>query len=157
MRTENMRGGYARAERSPSVEAHHRVAEHHRMHNNPTVVFPTPLPPLHGSAECALTTWEDALDCDGSQPAGARTVNQSGQHPKSGQLGTADVTASTVLGALTLVVPFVELCKPGQPAPYSEFPYVALAIVAAAIVIACVTVHRHPSTGSSEGTTTSDP
>ena len=58
-----------------------------------------------------------------------------------------------VLGALTLIVPFVELFKPGQPAPYAEFPYLALAIGAAAIVIAYVTVHRHPSTGSSEGTT----
>jgi hypothetical protein len=58
-----------------------------------------------------------------------------------------------ILGALTLIVPFVELCKPGQPAPYSEFPYIALAIVAAAAVIACLTVHRHPSTGSGEGAT----
>jgi amino acid transporter len=58
-----------------------------------------------------------------------------------------------VLGALTLIVPFVELFKPGQPAPYAEFPYLALAIGAAAIVIACLTVHRHPSTGSSEGKT----
>ena len=64
--------------------------------------------------------------------------------------------AIPVLGALTLIVPFVELCKPGQPAPYSEFPYIALAIVAAATVIACVTVHRHPSTGSGEGTTLSE-
>jgi len=61
-----------------------------------------------------------------------------------------------VLGALTLIVPFVELCKPGQPAPYSEFPYIALAIVAAATVIACLVVHRHPSTGAGEGTTFSE-
>ena len=56
-------------------------------------------------------------------------------------------------GALTLVVPFVELCKPGQPAPYSEFPYIALAIAAAAAVIAFLVVRRHPSTGAGEGTT----
>ena len=56
------------------------------------------------------------------------------------------------LGALALVVPFVELCKPGQPAPYSLFPFVALAIVAVAATIACVVVHRNPSTGSGEGT-----
>jgi hypothetical protein len=61
--------------------------------------------------------------------------------------------AVPLLGALTLIVPFVELCKPGQPAPYSEFPYVALAIVALASVIALITVHRHPTTGSQEGTT----
>jgi len=56
-----------------------------------------------------------------------------------------------VLGALVLVVPFVELFKPGQPSPYSAFPYLALAILALATVIACVVVHLHPSTGSSEG------
>jgi amino acid transporter len=60
-----------------------------------------------------------------------------------------------VVGALTLVVPFVELCKPGQPAPYSWFPFVALAILAAAGVIACVRVRRHPSAGSGEGMTSS--
>jgi amino acid transporter len=57
-----------------------------------------------------------------------------------------------VLGALILIVPFVELFRPGQPAPYAEFPYVALAIGTVAVVIACITVHRHPSSGSSEGT-----
>jgi amino acid transporter len=61
--------------------------------------------------------------------------------------------AIPVVGVLTLVVPFVELCKPGQPAPYGTFPYVGLTIVLAAGAIACVVVHRHPSTGSSEGTT----
>ena len=65
--------------------------------------------------------------------------------------------AIPLIGALTLIVPFIELCKPGQPAPYSEFPYVALAIVAVATVTACVTVHRHPSTGSDEGTTSPEP
>jgi hypothetical protein len=30
--------------------------------------------------------------------------------------------AVPAMGALTLVVPFVELCKPGQPAPYNAFP-----------------------------------
>jgi amino acid transporter len=65
--------------------------------------------------------------------------------------------AIPLIGALTLIVPFIELCKPGQPAPYSEFPYVALAIVAVATVTACLTVHRHPSTGSGEGTTFPEP
>jgi amino acid transporter len=64
--------------------------------------------------------------------------------------------AIPILGALTLIVPFVELFKPGQPTPYSEFPYIALAIVAAATVIACVVVHRHPSAGAGEGTTFSE-
>jgi amino acid transporter len=55
------------------------------------------------------------------------------------------------LGSVTLIVPFVELCQPGQPAPYSAFPFVALAIGAVAAVIACVVVHRHPRTGTGEG------
>jgi len=65
--------------------------------------------------------------------------------------------ALPIMGALTLIVPFVELCKPGQPAPYSEFPYLALAIVAIAAVVAYLTVRRHPSTGSGEGRTFSAP
>ncbi len=64
--------------------------------------------------------------------------------------------AVPVLGSLTLVVPFVELCKPGQPAPYSEFPFVALVIVAAAVAIAGLVVHRHPDAGSGEGASFSE-
>jgi amino acid transporter len=60
--------------------------------------------------------------------------------------------AMPLLGALSLIVPFVELFKPGQPAPYSQFPYLALAILAAAAGIAWLTVRRNPSAGSGEGT-----
>ena len=56
-----------------------------------------------------------------------------------------------ILGSLTLLVPFIELCKPGQPAPYRGFPFVALVIGAAAAVVACVVVHRRPRTGTGEG------
>jgi hypothetical protein len=59
--------------------------------------------------------------------------------------------AIPVLGSVTLIVPFAELCQPGQPAPYSAFPFLALAIVAAATVIACLVVHRHPRAGAGEG------
>ena len=116
-------------------------------------------------------------------------MSQSEGHLKAGQLGTADVTASTVANIgpgidfsfgfgviavtagvaapLTILAatlepsrplcgvldhgPFVELCQPGQPAPYSAFPFIALAIGAVAAVIASVVVRRHPRTGSSEG------
>ncbi|MGE5407772.1 MAG: hypothetical protein ACM3NV_04090, partial [Syntrophothermus sp.] len=64
--------------------------------------------------------------------------------------------AVPVLGALTLIVPFVELFKPGQPAPYDAFPYIALAIAAVATVIACIVVYRNPSAGSGEGTAFSE-
>ena len=55
-----------------------------------------------------------------------------------------------VLGSAVLIVPFIELCKPGQPAPYSAFPYVALALVAVAAAVAAVVVHRHPTAGADE-------
>jgi amino acid transporter len=62
-----------------------------------------------------------------------------------------------VLGALALIVPFLELCKPGQPSPYDVFPYLALAIAVAATVIGVLTGRRHPSTGAGEGIPASDP
>jgi amino acid transporter len=62
-----------------------------------------------------------------------------------------------LLGALALVIPFVELLAPGQPAPYSVFPYIALALVALATAAACITVHRHPSTGANEGAALPEP
>ncbi len=74
------------------------------------------------------------------------------RHHRQSFSGLRHVVAP-VMGALMLVVPFVELCKPGQPAPYSAFPYIALAIVATAAAIAFVVVRRHPTTGSGEGTT----
>jgi amino acid transporter len=59
--------------------------------------------------------------------------------------------AVPALGAAALIVPFIELCKPGQPAPYNYFPYLALALAALAAVAAHVVVRRHPATGSGEG------
>jgi amino acid transporter len=59
--------------------------------------------------------------------------------------------AIPALGSITLIVPFVELCQPGQPSPYNAFPFIALALVAAAAVIACLIVHRHPRAGAGEG------
>ena len=56
-----------------------------------------------------------------------------------------------LLGAIALVVPFVELCRPGQPAPYNVFPYVALATVFVARVVAAVVGRRRPPTGGLSG------
>jgi amino acid transporter len=61
------------------------------------------------------------------------------------------------LGSLVLIVPFVELCEPGQPAPYNAFPFIALALLAIAAAIAWLVVHRHPSTGLGEIAVTPDP
>jgi len=46
------------------------------------------------------------------------------------------------LGAAALVVPFVSLCTPGQPAPYDTFPFVALGVVAAAFATGWVVIRR---------------
>jgi amino acid transporter len=47
------------------------------------------------------------------------------------------------LGAAALVIPFVTLCTPGQPAPYDGFPFAALAIVVIAFAAGWVVVHHH--------------
>jgi hypothetical protein len=60
------------------------------------------------------------------------------------------------LGALALVTPFIELFHPGQPVPYSVFPYLAVAILAASWPIALYVVRRNPRAGSSEGRAASE-
>jgi amino acid transporter len=60
-----------------------------------------------------------------------------------------------ILGSAVLVVPFIELCQPGQPSPYGLFPYVALGLVAVAVAVGRVVVHRHPLAGSDERAPTS--
>ena len=56
-----------------------------------------------------------------------------------------------LLGVLALVVPFAELFQPGQPVPYSVFPYASLAMVIAACVYARYVLVHNPRAGSSEG------
>lgn len=60
------------------------------------------------------------------------------------------------LGALALVIPFIELFHPGQPVPYSIFPYLSLATLIAASVLACYVVRRNPTAGESEGSALSE-
>ena len=59
--------------------------------------------------------------------------------------------AVPVVGSAVLIVPFVELCAPGQPAPYDAFPFLALALVVLAALIAWFVVRRNPSAGSVGG------
>jgi hypothetical protein len=59
--------------------------------------------------------------------------------------------AMPTLGALVLVIPFVELFHPGQPVPYSVFPYLAVALLVAAAVIGTYVVRRNPKAGAGEG------
>ena len=51
------------------------------------------------------------------------------------------------VGVGVLVVPFIELCKPGQPSPYDVFPFVALGLVAVAVATSVVVVRRNPAAG----------
>jgi amino acid transporter len=60
------------------------------------------------------------------------------------------------LGALVLVIPFAELFQPGQPLPYSVFPYLAVATLVAAALIAWLVVRRDPQAGAGEGATLSE-
>jgi amino acid transporter len=62
--------------------------------------------------------------------------------------------AVPVLGAGVLVVLFVELCQPGQPLPYSAFPFVALGFVVAAAFVADQVVRHRPSAGSEDSVPT---
>jgi len=55
------------------------------------------------------------------------------------------------LGVLTLVVPFAELFQPGQPVPYSVFPYASAAILLAAFAYAHYVLARNPRAGATEG------
>jgi predicted membrane channel-forming protein YqfA (hemolysin III family) len=61
--------------------------------------------------------------------------------------------AMPTLGALALAIPFVELFQPGQPAPYSAFPYLSVAILILAVPTAGYVLRRNPGAGASEGRT----
>ena len=50
-----------------------------------------------------------------------------------------------LLGVLTLAVPFVELFQPGQPLPYSVFPYASVAILLLAVRIRALRARAQPA------------
>ncbi|WP_037671127.1 APC family permease [Streptomyces griseus] len=60
------------------------------------------------------------------------------------------------LGALAILVPLYYLAKPGQPAPYSWFPYAALAALLAAIAYAALLVRRDPGLAERVGSIVAD-
>lgn len=60
------------------------------------------------------------------------------------------------IGALAIIVPLYYLAKPGQPAPYSWFPYVALVLVAIAVLYAVVLTRRDPTLGDRVGSLVAD-
>ncbi|WP_405881687.1 APC family permease [Streptomyces sp. NBC_01384] len=60
------------------------------------------------------------------------------------------------IGSLAILVPLYYLAKPGQPAPYSWFPFAALATLFAAIGYATLLVRRDPSLAERVGSVVAD-
>ena len=60
------------------------------------------------------------------------------------------------LGTLWILVPLYYLAKPGQSAPYSWYPYLALAVVVLAFLYASVLVRRDPGIGDRVGSIIAD-
>jgi len=60
------------------------------------------------------------------------------------------------LGTVAILVPLYYLAKPGQPAPYSWFPYAALAALLAAVGYAALLVRRDPSLAERVGSIVAD-
>lgn len=61
-----------------------------------------------------------------------------------------------ILGIVAILIPLYYLAKPGQPAPYSWYPYLALGIVAVAFIYASMLVARDPSIGDRVGSIVAD-
>jgi amino acid transporter len=60
------------------------------------------------------------------------------------------------LGALAIIVPLYYLAEPGQPAPYSWYPYIALVIVVVAVLYAVYLARKDPSLGDRVGSIVAD-
>jgi hypothetical protein len=60
------------------------------------------------------------------------------------------------VGALTILVPLYYLAKPGQSAPYSWYPYMALGVLVLAIIYASVLVSRDPGISDRVGSIVAD-
>ena len=52
-----------------------------------------------------------------------------------------------VLGVAAIGFPLYELVKPGQPAPFSRYPYIALGVIVVAIVWGLIVARRDPTLG----------
>jgi predicted cation transporter len=61
-----------------------------------------------------------------------------------------------VLGAAAIGFPLYELVKPGQPAPFSHYPYIALGVIAVALVWGLIVAARDPTLGDRVGSIVAD-
>jgi cell division protein FtsL len=61
-----------------------------------------------------------------------------------------------VLGAFAIGYPLYELVKPGQPAPFSHYPLIALVIVVISAVYAAYLNHHDRTLGERIGSVVAD-
>jgi amino acid transporter len=75
---------------------------------------------------------------------------------RPGEFNVVKHVVLPVLGMVAIGVPVYYLCKPGQPAPYDWFPYLALGIVVAAAIYGYMLNRRDPSLGERAGSIVAD-
>ncbi len=61
-----------------------------------------------------------------------------------------------LLGALAIGYPLYELLKPGQPAPFDRYPYIALGVLAVALLYAAIVYRRDRTLGERVGSIVAD-
>jgi len=61
-----------------------------------------------------------------------------------------------LLGAAAIGYPLYQLVKPGQPAPFDRYPYIALGVLVVALLYAAYVYRRDPSLGERVGSVVAD-
>ena len=61
-----------------------------------------------------------------------------------------------LLGAAAIGFPLYELIKPGQPAPFSHYPLIALGVVVVALIYGAVVFRRDRTLGERVGSIVAD-
>jgi amino acid transporter len=61
-----------------------------------------------------------------------------------------------LLGAAAIGYPLYELVKPGQPAPFDKYPWIALGVIVVAAIWAAIVYSRDPSLGDRVGSVVAD-
>jgi amino acid transporter len=61
-----------------------------------------------------------------------------------------------LLGAAAIGYPLYELVKPGQPAPFSSYPLIALGVLVAALIYGAIVYRRDPTIGERVGSVVAD-
>jgi amino acid transporter len=61
-----------------------------------------------------------------------------------------------LLGTAAIGYPLYQLVKPGQPAPFSHYPLIALGVLVAALIYGAIVYRRNPSLGERVGSIVAD-